>query len=81
MCPVYASFLACVRRIDAEKKAALARLITERVVATTPGEKLDEKLADLTFKDARRDYNAECEQAQYIFNIFRRCLTCGSTSS
>jgi hypothetical protein len=81
MGPVYAWFLACVRRIDAEKKAALARLITERVIATAPGEKLDEKLADLTFKDARRDRNAECEQSRYVSHLFRRCLTRGSTSS
>jgi hypothetical protein len=36
-----------VRVIDAMKKAALSRLLLDSVVATAPGEKLDEKLTAL----------------------------------
>jgi hypothetical protein len=36
-----------VRVIDAVKKAALSRLLLDSVVATAPGEKLDEKLTAL----------------------------------
>lgn len=48
---VHASFIAAVRTIDSEKKATLARALTARVVATEPGEKLDDKLSALTFQD------------------------------
>jgi hypothetical protein len=36
-----------VRVIDTVKKAALSRMLLESVIATTPGEKLDEKLTAL----------------------------------
>jgi hypothetical protein len=36
-----------VRIIDTVKRAALSRLLLESVVSTSPGEKLDEKLAAL----------------------------------
>ncbi|KAF9464340.1 inositol polyphosphate phosphatase [Collybia nuda] len=45
--PVYAAFRAEVRIIDAVKRAALSRLLIENIISTTPGEKLDEKLAAL----------------------------------
>ncbi|KAH9939988.1 DNase I-like protein [Amylocystis lapponica] len=47
--PVFALFSAEVRIIDHAKRAALARLLLDSVTSTAPGEKLDEKLAKLTF--------------------------------
>ncbi|EIN10872.1 inositol polyphosphate phosphatase [Punctularia strigosozonata HHB-11173 SS5] len=47
--PVYALFRSDVRIIDAAKRAALAQLLADNVLSTAPGEKLDEKLASLTF--------------------------------
>ncbi|KAI0065841.1 DNase I-like protein [Artomyces pyxidatus] len=47
--PVYAAFRATVHIIDSAKKEALSRLLLENVTSTAPGEKLDEKLAALTF--------------------------------
>jgi hypothetical protein len=46
---VYALFRSDVRIIDVAKRAALAQLLADNVVSTAPGEKLDEKLAALTF--------------------------------
>lgn len=78
---VYASFLARVRRIDPEKKAALARLITERVVATGPGEKLDDKLADLTFKDSREEKQAERKSHIVQVALWRLSTSLASSAS
>ncbi|KAI0677390.1 DNase I-like protein [Trametes maxima] len=47
--PVFAIFRAEVRIIDHVKRAALSKLLLESVTSTAPGEKLDEKLASLTF--------------------------------
>ncbi|KAI0375801.1 inositol polyphosphate phosphatase [Pilatotrama ljubarskyi] len=47
--PVFAIFRAEVRIIDHVKRAALSKLLLESVTSTAPGEKLDEKLAGLTF--------------------------------
>jgi hypothetical protein len=57
---VHASFLATVRRVDPQKKAALARMLAERVIATGSGEKLDEKLAAATFTE-RKELPPDCE--------------------
>ncbi|KAH9850742.1 DNase I-like protein [Lenzites betulinus] len=46
---VFAIFRAEVRIIDHVKRAALSKLLLESVTSTAPGEKLDEKLAALTF--------------------------------
>ncbi|KAI0832585.1 DNase I-like protein [Trametes gibbosa] len=46
---VFAIFRAEVRIIDHVKRAALSKLLLESVTSTAPGEKLDEKLAGLTF--------------------------------
>ena len=46
---VFALFRAEVRIIDHAKRAALQKLLLENVTTTAPGEKLDEKLAALTF--------------------------------
>jgi hypothetical protein len=46
--PVFALMRADVRVIDTMKRTALSRLLFDSVVSTTPGEKLDEKLAALT---------------------------------
>ncbi|KDQ64344.1 hypothetical protein JAAARDRAFT_27972 [Jaapia argillacea MUCL 33604] len=53
--PVFALFRASVRSINTEKKAALSRLLMENVRSTAPGEKLDEKLAALTFHSGQAD--------------------------
>jgi synaptojanin len=42
---VFAIFKSSVRIIDNMKRATLSRLLLESVISTTPGEKLDEKLA------------------------------------
>ncbi|OBZ76240.1 Inositol-1,4,5-trisphosphate 5-phosphatase 1 [Grifola frondosa] len=47
--PVFALFRTEVRIVDHAKRAALSRLLLESVTSTAPGEKLDEKLASLTF--------------------------------
>ncbi|KAI0775957.1 DNase I-like protein [Trametes elegans] len=47
--PVFAIFRAEVRIIDHAKRNALSKLLLESVTSTAPGEKLDEKLAGLTF--------------------------------
>ncbi|KZT29277.1 DNase I-like protein [Neolentinus lepideus HHB14362 ss-1] len=47
--PVFAVFRAEIRIIDYTKRAALSRMLLESVTSTAPGEKLDEKLASLTF--------------------------------
>ncbi|KAF8969491.1 inositol polyphosphate phosphatase [Flammula alnicola] len=44
---VFATYRAEVRIIDPVKKAALSRMLLEGIVSTEPGEKLDEKLANL----------------------------------
>lgn len=46
--PVFATYRASVRIIDPVKKATLSRMLLEGVVSTQPGEKLDEKLANLS---------------------------------
>lgn len=48
--PVYAIFRAQVRIIDPVKKLKLSKLLLDSVTATQPGEKLDEKLATMTFE-------------------------------
>lgn len=45
---VFALMRADVRVIDTVKKAALSRMLLDSIVSTSPGEKLDEKLAALT---------------------------------
>lgn len=45
---VFALFRADVRVVDEGKKAELSKLLTKRVTATVPGEKLDNKLAAVT---------------------------------
>ncbi|OCH92145.1 hypothetical protein OBBRIDRAFT_824865 [Obba rivulosa] len=47
--PVFAIFRAEVWIIDHAKRAALSRLLLESVTSTAPGERLDEKLASMTF--------------------------------
>ncbi|KAH8094819.1 inositol polyphosphate phosphatase [Cristinia sonorae] len=47
--PVFALFRAQVRIVDHALRSALARVLFENVTSTAPGEKLDEKLASLTF--------------------------------
>ncbi|PPR04035.1 hypothetical protein CVT24_010610 [Panaeolus cyanescens] len=49
--PVFAIFRVEVRIIDPVKKAALSRILMENVISTGPGEKLDEKLANLTLPE------------------------------
>jgi hypothetical protein len=44
---VFATYRAEVRIIDPVKKAALSRILLDGIVSTKPGEKLDEKLANL----------------------------------
>ncbi len=53
--PVFALFRAEVRIIDHAKRAALQKLLLENVTSTAPGEKLDEKLANLTFTSEEHD--------------------------
>ncbi|KAA1473494.1 inositol polyphosphate phosphatase [Dentipellis sp. KUC8613] len=53
--PVYAVFQGTVHIIDPVKRANLSRLLLESVTATAPGEKLDEKLAALTFPSEFED--------------------------
>ncbi|KAJ7639012.1 inositol polyphosphate phosphatase [Roridomyces roridus] len=45
--PVFAIFHAAVRVVDVAKRTALSQLLLQSVIATAPGEKLDEKLAAL----------------------------------
>ncbi|OJT12528.1 Inositol-1,4,5-trisphosphate 5-phosphatase 1 [Trametes pubescens] len=52
---VFALFRAEVRIIDHVKRAALSKLLLESVTSTAPGEKLDEKLAGLTFSQEEPD--------------------------
>ncbi|KAI0939420.1 hypothetical protein AcV5_000847 [Taiwanofungus camphoratus] len=49
--PVFALFRAEVRIIDHAKRAVLSRLLLDSVATSAPGEKLDEKLAQLTFSN------------------------------
>jgi len=44
---VFATYRAEVHIIDPVKKAALSRMLLDGIVSTKPGEKLDEKLANL----------------------------------
>ncbi|KAI0722816.1 inositol polyphosphate phosphatase [Earliella scabrosa] len=53
--PVFALFRAEVRIIDHAKRATLQKLLLENVTSTAPGEKLDEKLASLTFTPEEHD--------------------------
>lgn len=48
---VFGIFSAEVRVIDQTKRANLSHLLLENVTSTAPGEKLDEKLAALTFSN------------------------------
>lgn len=45
---VFGLFRANVWIVDTAKRAVLSRLLLESVLSTSPGEKLDEKLASLT---------------------------------
>ncbi|KAJ7752739.1 SacI homology domain-containing protein [Mycena maculata] len=47
--PVFGIFRAAVRTIDVAKRAALSQLLLQSVIMTAPGEKLDDKLAELAF--------------------------------
>ncbi|KAH9943297.1 inositol polyphosphate phosphatase [Epithele typhae] len=53
--PVFALFRADVRIIDHLKRDALRSLLLDNVTTTAPGEKLDEKLASLTFTSDEQD--------------------------
>jgi hypothetical protein len=53
---VFALFRASVQVIDSETKTKLSRMLVEGITATAPGEKLDEKLAALSFNG-----DVECE--------------------
>lgn len=48
-CSVYATFRADIRVIDYTKRAALSQLLLNNITSTEPNEKLDAKLAALTF--------------------------------
>lgn len=52
---VFALFRAEVRIIDHAKRASLQKMLLESVTSTSPGEKLDEKLANLTFSPEEHD--------------------------
>ena len=52
---MFALFRAEVRIIDHAKRAAIQKLLLENVTSTAPGEKLDEKLASLTFTTEERE--------------------------
>ena len=52
---MFAIFSAEIRIIDHAKRAALSRLLLEKVTSSAPGEKLDEKLASLTFSNEAAD--------------------------
>ncbi|KZT72567.1 inositol polyphosphate phosphatase [Daedalea quercina L-15889] len=56
--PVFALFRAEVRIIDHARRDALSRLLLESVTTSAPGEKLDEKLAQMTFTDDNDDLPA-----------------------
>ncbi|KAI0082404.1 inositol polyphosphate phosphatase [Panus rudis PR-1116 ss-1] len=49
--PVFALFRSTIRIIDHAARAALSRMLFDNVTSTAPGEKLDEKLASLTFSN------------------------------
>ncbi|CAL1701192.1 unnamed protein product [Somion occarium] len=53
--PVFALFRATVRVIDHATRFALSRMLFDNVTSTGPGEKLDEKLASLTFSSGSKD--------------------------
>ncbi|KAI0796871.1 DNase I-like protein [Abortiporus biennis] len=53
--PVFAIFRADVRIVDYVKKAALSKVLFENVTSSLPGEKLDEKLASITFSNGVAD--------------------------
>jgi len=52
---VFALFRAEVRVIDQTKRTTLSRLLLDSVTSTAPGEKLDEKLANLTFSSGSQN--------------------------
>lgn len=56
---MYALFTAEIRIVDQAKRAALSHLLLDNVTSTVPGEKLDEKLASLTFYNEKSD----CKQS------------------
>lgn len=58
---VFATYRANVRIIDPVKKAALSRMLLDGVVSTQPGEKLDEKLANLSLPSD----TGECKHIHY----------------
>jgi len=53
--PVFALFRAELRVVDHAARAALSRALFENIMSTAPGEKLDEKLASLTFSSDSPD--------------------------
>jgi hypothetical protein len=58
--------------VDEAKKASIAKMLADNVVVTAPGEKLDEKLARLTFPIEASDDRAcfATRPVQYL----TRCL-------
>lgn len=52
---VFALFRATVRIVDHTTRLALSRMLFDNVTSTAPGEKLDEKLASLTFSNEPRE--------------------------
>ena len=72
---VFATYRANVRIIDPVKKAALSRMLLEGVVSTQPGEKLDEKLANLSLP-------TDTEERKSIHYLFlARLYNCDMFSS
>lgn len=64
-----------IRIVDYTKRAALSRALFENVTSTLPGEKLDEKLASITFSNGVPD----CEYS--LIRTFRSASRSVSTSS
>ena len=52
---MFGLFRATVRIVDHNTRSALSRMLFDNVTTTAPGEKLDEKLAALTFSNEPRD--------------------------
>lgn len=63
---VFAVFRAEILIVDAAKRASLHRMLLDLITATATDEKLDEKLASMTLREA----GSECKQ--YMRNSFLR---------
>ena len=71
---VFALFRAEVRIIDHAKRAALQKLLLENVTTTAPGEKLDEKLAALTFISEEHDCTSSLPSLPWNSALFTAVL-------